>query len=174
MSRKRAGVDAERAEILNAFRRILQALRLAAVQTHVETGMSAAQLFVLSQLDQNGSMSIKDLAQATMTDRSSVADVVDRLAARRLLKRTLDPDDRRRAIVRLTPKGQALLRGAPAAPTSLLLDGLHGLNHAEIQALATGLSRLCDELGLADAAPQMLFERVRGADEPTRRRARAK
>jgi DNA-binding MarR family transcriptional regulator len=171
MSRKRSGVDPEHAEILNAFRRILQALRVAAVQTHAETGMSAAQLFVLSQLEQRGSMSIKELAQATMTDRSSVADVVDRLADRRLLKRTLDPEDRRRAIVRLTARGQTLLRGAPAAPTSLLLEGLDGLNQTEIRALATTLTRLCDELGLHDAAPQMLFERVRGAGK--RRRARA-
>lgn len=151
------------AEILDAFRRILQALRLAAVQTHAQTGISAAQLFVLSQLADRGTLSIKELAQATMTDRSSVADVVDRLAQRRLLRRSPDPADRRRAVVRLTPAGRALLKRAPAAPTKLLLDGLAGLNQREIRALSTTLVRLCEELGLNEGLPQMLFERVRKA-----------
>lgn len=148
-------------EILNSFRRILQALRLAAVQTQAATGISAAQLFVLSQLESAGALSINELAQATMTDRSSVADVVDRLAERRLVRRSASAEDRRRAEVRLTAAGRNLLRRAPSAPTTLLLDGLSGLSTTEVHSLSAGLARLCEELGLTEEAPGMLFERPR-------------
>lgn len=152
---------ASQSDILNAFRRIMQALRLAAVQTHAETGISAAQLFVLSQLDQADALSINELAQATVTDRSSVADVVERLAQRRLVRRTASREDRRRAEIRLTAAGRALLKKAPAAPTSLLLEGLSGLSESEVRDLAVGLTRLCEVLGLEHETPAMLFERPR-------------
>jgi DNA-binding MarR family transcriptional regulator len=159
-------------EILNSFRRILKALRLAAVQTHAATGISAAQLFVLSQLESGGALSINELAQATMTDRSSVADVVDRLVERRLVRRSASAEDRRRAEVRLTAQGRALLRRAPSAPTTLLLDGLAGLTASEVQVLSAGLARLCEELGLTEQAPEMLFEQPRGS--ASRRRTAGK
>jgi DNA-binding MarR family transcriptional regulator len=153
--------EGDEAEILNSFRRILQALRLAAVQTHNETGVSAAQLYVLQQLDAYGSMSINQLAQATMTDRSSVADVVDRLAHRKLVRRGLSPEDKRRASVQLTDKGRALLAKAPQPPTAQLLAGLTRLSSGELHALATGLNRLVEELGIQDTPTTLLFESAR-------------
>lgn len=153
--------------VLNAFRRITQALRLAAAQTQTETGISAAQLFVLTRLDQEGPHSIKDLAEATMTDRSSVADVVDRLAARRLVSRRSSREDARRAEVHITPAGRRLLSRAPEAPTAILMEGIGGLADEELRALALGLNRLCEEMGLEDGQPAMLFEPVK---EKARRR----
>jgi DNA-binding MarR family transcriptional regulator len=145
-------------EVVNAFRRLLQALRQASVQTQAETGISAAQLFVLSQLQNAPSLSINELARLTMTDRSSVADVVERLTERKLVRRSPSLQDRRRADVRLTAAGRALLRKAPPAPTALLLGGLAHLSLAEVRTLAAGMKRLCEELGLTDEQPEMLFE----------------
>jgi DNA-binding MarR family transcriptional regulator len=145
-------------EIVNSFRRILQALRLAAVQTQGQTGISAAQLFVLSQLKEADALSINQLARATMTDRSSVADVVERLVERKLVRRAASPEDKRKADVRLTAAGRALLRRAPQPPTELLLQGLRGLKETEVKALARLLERFCAELQLADGQPPMLFE----------------
>jgi predicted transcriptional regulator len=41
--------------------------------------VSAAQLYVLRQLDRSASGSLSELARRTLTDRSSVSDVVERL-----------------------------------------------------------------------------------------------
>ena len=155
---RRAGRAVYEPEILNAFRRILQALRQSAGRTHAQTGISSAQLFVLSQLQGADSLSIKELAQATMTDRSSVADVVDRLAERKLVRRSASREDRRRAEVRLTARGRALLQKAPRAPTEILLDGLHGLTEVELRSFAAILEKFCAELGLSEETPPMLFE----------------
>ena len=46
------------------------------------------------------------MTSGTMTNR------VDRLAARGLVERSPDPDDRRGVIVRLTPEGKATVDGA--------------------------------------------------------------
>src|SRR4051812_30099256 len=64
---------------VDAIRRILRALRLAARQTQMVAGLSAAQLFVLRALEDGEQASLSELATRTMTDRSSVASVVDRL-----------------------------------------------------------------------------------------------
>ena len=168
MSKRRRDVERQQdeAEVLNSFRRILQALRLAAVQTHNETGVSAAQLYVLEQLEALGSMSINQLAHATMTDRSSVADVVDRLAHRKLVRRTVSPEDKRRASVQLTDKGRTLLAKAPQAPTAQLLEGLGRLTSSELHALANGLDRLVRELGIQDTPTTLLFESPRRNRSP--------
>ncbi|MSR22976.1 MAG: MarR family transcriptional regulator [Gemmatimonadetes bacterium] len=75
--------------IVNAIRRILRSLRLSAVATHATVGISAAQLYVLRQLAENGdSSTITALAERTLTDRSSVAVVVHRLVTRGLAQRS--------------------------------------------------------------------------------------
>jgi DNA-binding MarR family transcriptional regulator len=161
---RRAGSTAERAAlepaVINAFRRITQALRAADVQTHQQAGISAAQLYVLAQLEETSPLSIGQLAEATMTDRSSVADVVDRLVARRLVRRRIAADDRRRAEVHITERGRQLLARAPQSPTMKLVEGIAGLTDSELLALATGLSRLTEEMGVMDTTAAMLFEPV--------------
>ena len=156
--------------IVNAFRRITQALRLAAAQTQQQAAISAAQLFVLSHLEQGGPLSISELADATMTDRSSVADVVERLAVRRLVRRRASAADGRRAEIRITAAGSELLRRAPEAPTAQLIAGIKGLSEREQRSLALGLLRLCDQMGLQGTPAGMLFESAPAHGAARRRR----
>ncbi|HEX3866149.1 MAG TPA: MarR family transcriptional regulator, partial [Gemmatimonadaceae bacterium] len=72
---------------LTSIRRLVRVLRLNAQRTYTAAGLSAAQLFVLQQLPKAGSLSLNELATRTLTDRSSVADVVDRLRAQGLVDR---------------------------------------------------------------------------------------
>jgi DNA-binding MarR family transcriptional regulator len=144
--------------VVNAFRRIMRRLRLAAGETQSALGISAAQLYVLRQLTGGEALSISELADRTLTDRSSVAAVVEKLVARRLVARSTSRDDRRRAEVRITTKGQRVLNAAAPAPTTLLVSALERLPASELQLLARGLSQLVTEMGLATTPPSMLFE----------------
>jgi DNA-binding MarR family transcriptional regulator len=150
--------EANTARAVEAVRRIVRGLRVAAGQTRAETGISAAQLFVLSSLERDAAPSLTELGARTHTDRSSVADVVERLAAAGLVERFRSGDDRRRLEVRITPAGRSLLARAPRAPTARLIDGLDALGDAELGALAAGLLRLAQEMGLGTAPAPMLFE----------------
>lgn len=143
---------------MDLVRQIVRALRLASRQVESEVGVSAAQLFVLTQLADGAPASLGELAGRTLTDRSSVAAVVDRLAARRFVTRGTSPEDRRRAAIRITPAGAALLRRAPRAPTVRLIDALARFDDAELSNLVGSLTMLFQHLGGSVGRPPMLFE----------------
>ena len=153
-----AGRDADTAAAVDALRRILRAMRMAATETQSALGISAAQLFVLARLAGADALSINQLAARTLTDRSSVAAVVDRLAERGLAERSPSPRDRRRAEVRITAAGRELLAAAPTAPAALLVSGLARLSDPELRALAASLGRLVGAMHLEKTPAGMFFE----------------
>ena len=140
------------------MRRIVRALRIAAQRTQDEAGISAAQLFVLRQLADTPATSLNELAERTLTDRSSVGDVVERLALRGLVKRAQSSVDRRRLTISLTSSGERVLRSAPSSPTAILIDALEQLSDRELAELSHGLERLTQEMGIAGEPTVMLFE----------------
>jgi len=146
---------------LDAFRRVLRALRVAARDTLATSGLSAAQLYVLRALADDADASLSELAARTMTDRTSVKAVVDRLVAGGLVTKRTATEDRRRAAVRITPKGRTVLRGAPRPPTALLIEGLEQLDPADLRRLARGLRALTHAMHIDGERAGMLFE-----DEP--------
>jgi DNA-binding MarR family transcriptional regulator len=159
---------------VDAFRRVLRALSVAARDTLSTTGISAAQLFVLGTLADGTDASLSELAERTLTDRTSVTVVVDRLVEAGLVVKGIAEDDRRRAAIAITAKGRTVLRRAPRAPTALLVASLESLEPADLRRLATGLQALTREMGLEEAGAAMLFED--GAERPraTTRRSGAR
>lgn len=155
----RPGVSAS----VDAFRRILRALRLAARRTHATAGISAAQLFVLQVLGDGADASLTQIAARTMTDRTSVAAVVERLVDAGLVSRAPSAEDRRRASIRITARGRSVLRRAPVSPTALLVAGLEGLEHRKLASLADGLAALTAGMGLSEQRAGMLFDEAEGA-----------
>jgi len=152
----------------------VRVLRLNAQRTQSAAGLSAAQLFVLQQLPKDGSLSLNELASRTLTDRSSVAAVVDRLQAKGLADRTVDLADRRRASVQITALGRRRLSRAPEAPTAALIAAIKALTPRERTALARSLARLNEALGVADEPATMLFAESDERSRPPRGRAGAK
>ena len=142
---------------MESVRRLVRVLRLHDQRTHAVAGVSAAQLFVLQQLGTGAGLSLNDLADRTLTDRSSVAEVVDRLQAQGWVVRQVDSADRRRAAVRITAAGRRLLIRAPEAPATALIGALESLSRRERSALAKALVGLNRALGAADEPATMLF-----------------
>ena len=58
-------------------------------------------------LDQHGSMSAGDLAEASRLTTGAITAVIDRLERAGFARRVPDPSDRRRVLVELTPKAYA-------------------------------------------------------------------
>jgi DNA-binding MarR family transcriptional regulator len=157
-SKKQSKPDSTVVTAVDAFRRILRELRVVARKTELATGLSAAQLFVLSAVDRSPGSSVNEIARATMTDRSSVAAIVDRLVDQGYATRVASSDDRRRASITVTPKGRRATGKAPPAPTALLLSGLGKLTQKELGGLTRGLVGLTRAMGIADQPAGMLFE----------------
>ncbi|HMC55272.1 MAG TPA: MarR family transcriptional regulator [Gemmatimonadaceae bacterium] len=161
-ARRAAGSRASRpsrattAEVVNGVRRLDRGLRLAAREVERATGMSAAGLFVLEQLVAEPDASIGDLAERTLTDRSSVSVIVDRLVAERLVTRVQSSGDRRRAEVRITKAGRRVLDRAPTAPAEMLVAALRRISASDVRKLGALLRTLNRKLGFEDAP--LLFE----------------
>ena len=149
----------EVARAINALRRMVRGLRAAAEAVERDLKISAAQLFVMSELAQSPDQSIKDLAQVTMTTHSTVSEVVSGLLAKGLLTRTVDARDGRRSVLRLTRQGANLLRRSPRAIQQDLIEGFGSLRPTERRALAVGLEKWIEASGLSATPSVMLFEK---------------
>ena len=147
---------------VDCVRRLVRGLRLAEQRTRMEAGLSAAQLFVLAELARSSAASLGDLADRTMTDRTSVAAVVERLEAAGLVDTRRADDDRRRVHVRLTSAGRRRVASSAPAPTVLLVRALESLPPAELAGLTGHLVTLLEAMGLAEEPATMLFEEPGG------------
>ena len=157
-SRARPDRKANVTVCVDAIRRIVRALRVSAQRTQHRVGVSAAQLFVLAQLEPERELSLSDLADRTLTDRTSVAAVIERLVAGGLVVREWSTEDLRRAAVRITPAGRRLLRRAPEAPTTKLIGALESLPADTLAMLGAGLTELTGAMGLSSDPARLLFD----------------
>lgn len=105
--------------------------------TPVQYGLLTA-LLVRGELDQNS------LAEELGIDRTNVADVIVRLAARGLVKRVPNPLDRRAKLSSLTPKGRELTAKAFASMQRSQDRLLAPLSQAERDRFMTTLVRLIE------------------------------
>lgn len=147
--------------ILDSLRRLVRGLRLYARHCETQLGLSAAQLFALRQVHESGPLSLQELAQATLTDLSSVSVVAERLRAKGLLDRRRAVQDRRRAELSVTAAGQALVQRSPDPLQARLLRSLKALPAARRRALQADLAHLVHDAGLDGQAARLFFE-----DEP--------
>jgi DNA-binding MarR family transcriptional regulator len=153
---------------------MVRGLRSAAEAVERELRISAAQLFVLSELAQVPDQSVKDLAVVTMTTHSTVSQVVAQLISKGLVTRTADAFDGRRSVLRVSRKGTDLLRKAPRAIQEDLIDGFALLRPMERRGLANGLEGWLAASGLSGVHPGMLFDKPLSASRkvrPTKRKS---
>jgi DNA-binding MarR family transcriptional regulator len=154
----------ESRQIMDQFRRIVQALR----SSHRAAGhlkLTGAQLFVLKVIgDADRPLSIGEIAERTQTDQSTVSVVASRLVDRGYISRKQNPDDTRRAELSLTPRGRSVQKKAPSTVgQQRLAASVDDLTLRDKKALLKYLDRIVDEMQIADAPPEMLFN-----DQPDR------
>jgi DNA-binding MarR family transcriptional regulator len=163
---------------LDAFRRIVQALRMSAHDAEQRVGLSGAQLFALQQLASMPGASVNDLAARTFTHQSSVSVVVRRLVERRLVAKVAARDDRRRVRLALTHAGRTALRRSPEPMQHRLIAGIATLTDPQRRTLAAALTQVAQTMAEPRRSPPMFFEeratrgwRRRATREPARRRS---
>jgi DNA-binding MarR family transcriptional regulator len=143
---------------MDSLRRVVRDLRLSARDAERGMGISSAQLFVLQTLADQRALSLSDLAERTLTDRSSVSVVVKRLVDRKLVTRKESPVDARRAELSLTASGRRLIAHFPDPTQARLLGALRRMSSADLAKLTVGLSAVVREMGIEDTKPRMFFE----------------
>ncbi len=134
--------------VVDAVRSIAQSIRESGREAEQRFGISGAQLFILNELAREPAQSINSLAERTFTHQSSVSIVVSRLVERDLATRNHGRDDARRVGISITPAGRALVRRAPDAAQTKLVEALKRMPPAEIRALARNLRLLIDAIDM--------------------------
>ena len=105
-----------------------------------------AMMFVLHQVQANGSLRVSELAGCMGLDASTASRHVRHLEDGGYLARTGDPGDRRASRVRLTPKGRAALTRAMRARAAVIDRAIADWPDRDRATLTTMLIRLADSL----------------------------
>ena len=145
-------------EVLDAIRRIVQALRESSRAAEKRVGLSSAQLFVLQTVAESPGLSLNELAERTRTHQSSVSAVVGRLVRTRLIERGTSQGDARRAEIRLSARGRSRLVRAPRAAQEQLVATVDTMPRAKRAQLAASLHLLVRGMALPKRRPSMFFE----------------
>jgi DNA-binding MarR family transcriptional regulator len=144
--------------VVNSLRRITQAIRMSSSVVHDKLGITGAQLFVLQQLAEHPGASLRQLAELTLTDQSSVSVVVNRLALAGCVARRIAADDARRTELTLTDRGRALFRRAPELAQTRLVESLGRVPAVQLRVTADVLDRVARAVSPARAPAPMFFE----------------
>ena len=106
---KPTGSDYERlAAFRYALRRFLHFSESAATQVGL-TGQQYQAMLAIRSLDSRGPVTINDLARQLLIRHNSAVGLVDRLVAQGLMIRERMPEDRRKARLRLSARGEQVL-----------------------------------------------------------------
>lgn len=143
--------------ILDGIRYVVQRLRRSSRDAERRIGLTAAQVFVLEQLNAAPDLSVNELAARTYTHQSSVSVVVSRLVRQGLVRRRRMLGDARRWSLSLSERGRRALARAPTVAQGDLIEALEQLPQQTRHTLAEGMGRLVRDMG-AEGKPAMFFE----------------
>lgn len=161
------GAASDAARALVALRRLVRALRTASRRGEHARIVTAAQLFLLREIDASADLSLGELAQRAHTTQSSVSEVVARLVEAGLVLRCAAADDARRSQLSLTARGRAVVADSPPSMPERLLAALDAMPAPQRRTLVEGLEAWISGAGLGAAPAPMFFEK------PARRSRRA-
>lgn len=115
-----------------------QQLHVALWNEHVSIETSSVQFAAMRVIDGSPGMSQAELGSELGLDRSTIADLVERMARNGLLARERSIADRRRMVLTLTPQGSERLTGLTPQvehANELLTAGLDEAEHEQLRVL---------------------------------------
>ena len=96
-------------------------------------GISFKHYYYLRALLETNGISQMELSERVGVDPTTVVTVVDTLARQEIVERRADPDDRRKALIYLTPKGKALRRPLRAAIDAVQSCAQRGITASDLE-----------------------------------------
>lgn len=134
--------DTTTIEILNALRRMIQAVERHSCDLVKQIGLTGPQLIILGEVARRGEAPLGDIARRVSLSQATLTGIVERLEARRLVTRRRSPGDRRKVLVRATPNGLILLRSAPPPLQESFLRHFESLPDWERTSILGALQRI--------------------------------
>jgi MarR family transcriptional regulator, transcriptional regulator for hemolysin len=136
------------ADVLPLLYDVARHMRTCADQMAREHGTTRAQWLILLRLEQQPDLSQNELACIAEVAPITVARLVDRLEAAGLVKRCIDPEDRRIWRLRLTPAAAPILGGIKRCRAKLHETMTKDIEPATLQAMFAGLHKMKSNLSV--------------------------
>lgn len=145
--------EAASLDLLRSLWRLDHGLQALSKRMASRRGVTGPQELVLRAIRRRPEISASELAQELSLHPSTLTGVIHRLEARGRLVRTVDPDDRRRALFHLTDAGSALAEGPQGTVEEILANALAAVDADALTETLEVLRRFADALDLALAEP---------------------
>src|SRR5260221_4633214 len=112
-------------------------MRLARVlRQKAQDPITPSQLSALVSIERDGPVTLGELAALESVQPPTMTRIVVALEEQELVRREVDPDDRRISRVHITPAGRRLLEKNRSRKTAYLASRMRGLNAEELDVLA--------------------------------------
>lgn len=122
---------------------------------HVRSlGLTPAQFDVVATLGNTPGMTTRELGEKTLITKGTLTGVVDRLADKKLVRRTASPSDGRCQIVQLTTQGEKLFARIFPAHLAHMERAFAQLSQKELNGMAESLRRLRGVLAAAHSSKE--------------------
>lgn len=131
---------------IQALRRVEMAVTNYSRRVEHRFDLTGPQIWTLWEMGLSGPQNLKGLAARMGMDPSTLVGVIDRLAAKGLVVRSKDSEDRRQISLFPSAQGWQLLAEAPPPSQGYLLHGLEQMEGREVRNLHRALMRLVDLL----------------------------
>jgi DNA-binding MarR family transcriptional regulator len=142
-------------KMLVSLRKIIQAISLHSRNLHRKYGLTGPQLVILSDIASHQPLSVTQLAKSINLSQATVTGILNRLEKKGLVVRERDKVDRRRVMIRITPKCHEILSKAPPALQETFVEDYANLPEWEQLMILSALERVVDLMaaGKIDAVP---------------------
>ncbi|HZQ59938.1 MAG TPA: MarR family transcriptional regulator [Casimicrobiaceae bacterium] len=147
----RAKADSGAAERVPTFLKVLRQFRelFRVSQQHfqrVETkcGVSGAQLWALCEIGERPGMTVSELSRALSIHLSTASNLLDKLEARKLIRRDRGAADQRVVHVFITREGEKVVKRAPSPAEGVIPDALQKMPERALLRLNSDLTRVLE------------------------------
>ena len=117
-------------------------------------GLTPAQFDIVATLGNTLGMSAKELGEKTLITKGTLTGVVDRLVAKKLVRRIASPNDGRSQIVQLTVQGEKLFARVFPAHIVHLERAFAQLSQKELTGMTESLRRLREVVAAAHSSKE--------------------
>lgn len=104
--------------------------------------ITTEQWMIMNRLFESGGISQKELSERTLKDQGSLTRTLDRMEKKGLVKRQINPSDRRSFLISLTDKGLAVRNRIVPIAVECIEDAVKGFTEEEVDTLAALLKKL--------------------------------
>lgn len=156
-------------EIIVAIRRIIRAVDIHSRGLIRDFSITTPQLLVLKTIQERGEETASRLSHETSISQPTLTGIVRRLHERGFIERRRSEEDRRKVLLRLTPKAEQVLASAPSPLQEEFLQRYRRLPQWEQTQLLSSLQRVVAmmEAGTLPASPLLTTEALDGSsDQP--------